>query len=60
LNDLNPFSNNLAHSLGYGADMGELARYDSPEAPSVWRVPGVVERVATDTIEEIEEKTKNY
>jgi len=59
--DLIHFSNNLAHTLGYGADMGELARYDSPEAAKRLGVSlESVERVATDTIEEIEEMSKNF
>ena len=52
--DLVHVADGLSHSLGYGSDVGELARRISPEATErLGLEPGLLERVASETMDQI-------
>lgn len=52
--DLVHTADGLAHSLGFGSDLGELARRISSGAPErLGLAPGVLERIASETTDQI-------
>ena len=52
--DLVHVADSLSHSLGYGSDVGELARQVSSGAPGrLGLEPGVLERIASETMDQI-------
>ena len=56
--DLVHVADGLAHSLGYGSALGELARHVDPQASRRLGVDArVLERIASDTMDQIWEMT---
>ena len=47
-------ADSLSHSLGYGSDVGELARHVSEKAPErLGLEQGLLERIAAETMDQI-------